>query len=224
MLENLDLFFIRHGKLDLPYKRHEDMPYEILMGLSTGKLDPGIIDGSTNLFIKNSSTIPLGKINLIYYNNSNECSRRSEETAKLIAKVIKNNYQKDAEVVGNPDLREIRFDVSDLLTEAEYQQHGMDLLRKRFYEELLNGSKIESFKENYKRAGKIFKDLAKYKQRKFKVILVTHGFFMKVLEIYIKRKGQEDNRDIEREIFNLDPYGYLRGFGITYDLSLFVRV
>src|SRR3990167_3550129 len=105
MLENLDLFFIRHGKLDLPYKRHEDMPYEILMGLSTGKLDPGIIDGSTNLFIKNSSTIPLGKINLIYYNNSNECSRRSEETAKLIAKVIKNNYQKDAEVVGNPDLR-----------------------------------------------------------------------------------------------------------------------
>jgi len=59
MNNNIKIYFIRHGKLNLPYEDHLKMPYEILDDLATGRLDPSIAKDSKKLFLEAAEKLPL---------------------------------------------------------------------------------------------------------------------------------------------------------------------
>lgn len=42
MTKEHSLFFVRHGKLSLPYQDHGEMPFEVLVDLASGRMNPSI--------------------------------------------------------------------------------------------------------------------------------------------------------------------------------------
>ena len=107
MNNKIKIYFIRHSKLDLPYENHLKMPYEILDDLATSTLDPSIAKNSEKLFLDAAKDLPLKDIDIIYFNNSGFQSKRSKESALLIGKLLKERYNKEVPILGNPKLKEI---------------------------------------------------------------------------------------------------------------------
>jgi len=66
MNNKIKIYFIRHSKLNLPYKNHLKMPYEILDDLATSRLNPSIAKNSKKLFLEATESLPLRENNFKY--------------------------------------------------------------------------------------------------------------------------------------------------------------
>jgi broad specificity phosphatase PhoE len=108
MFRNFSLFFIRHGKLLLPYKDHSEMPFTALANLASGKIDPPI-DKSfiKSLITQISSVIPFKNLKKIYTSPSRRCL----ETAMVVRDFINQKFHRKPKVIINQELKEIRFDL-----------------------------------------------------------------------------------------------------------------
>src|SRR3989338_6027870 len=83
------LFFIRHGKLRLPYKDHSKMPFSVIADLANSKMSPSIDRDYIIKAIKRlSDTIPLDAIQYIYASPE----RRCQETARFVREFVKKKY------------------------------------------------------------------------------------------------------------------------------------
>jgi len=222
MKSNLKFYFIRHSKIDLPYKDHLEMPYDALDDLATSRLDPSISPNSEQLFLEAAKKLPLDIFDVIYYNNSGFQSKRSEESALLINKIIKDKYQKSPPILGNPDLKEIKFSLKEILPKSEFAKRRMSAVRTALYNAEINNGPVEQIKNIFTRIDRIFASLEKQKSKNGNILLVSHDFFMRVIEAYIRvskdfKKITVD--DLEKTTLN----AYFKGFGVSYDLRLFER-
>lgn len=222
MNNKIKIYFIRHSKLDLPYENHLKMPYEILDDLATSRLDPSIAKNSKKLFLEGAESLPLKDIDIIHFNNSSFQSKRSKESAFLIGKILKEKYNKKVPIVGNPDLKEIDFSLKDILPKEKFLKQGMPAVRTALYNAIINQGPVEQIGHIYKRTESVFKSLKKHQEKNQTVILVSHDFYMRAVEVYLQKS--KDSRkviidDLEKTTLNT----YFKGFGTSYDLKLFRR-
>jgi broad specificity phosphatase PhoE len=222
MNNSIKIYFIRRGKLDLPYKNHLKMPYEILDDLATGRLDPSIAKDSKKLFLEETKNLPLQDIDIIYFNNSNSQSKRSKESAFLIGKILQEKYNKKAPILGNSGLKEIDFSLKDILPKEKFLKQGMPAVRTALYNAIINKGPVEQISHIYKRTESIFKSLKKHQERNQTVLFVSHDFCMRTVEVHLKKSKDYKKitiSDLEKTTLNT----YFKGFGASYDLKSFKR-
>lgn len=222
MNNKIKIYFIRHSKLDLPYENHLKMPYEILDDLATSRLDPSIAKKSEKLFLEATEGLPLKDVDVIYFNNSNFQSKRSKESAFLIGKILKEKCNKKVPILGNPNLKEIDFSLKDVLPKEKFLKQGMPAVRTALYNAIINQGPVEQIDYIYKRTESVFKSLKKHQEKNQTVMLVSHDFYMRAVEVYLQKS--KDYReatldDLEKTTLNT----YFKGFGTSYDLKLFRR-
>ena len=181
--------FIRHGQLTKPYSNHLRMGYFELANLASGKADPGLAGNAKELFHKQSINLNFSKVEIIYYNNSGKQSRRSFESAKIIAAILKKNLHKTISLKGLADIHEINFDLKAILPLSIFKREGMPSLRSALYYSILNGGRhSESVKSLNKRIDKIQSVIRYHARNRTDALFVTHDFFMKFLEMHIKSR------------------------------------
>ncbi|MBI5734029.1 MAG: hypothetical protein HY973_03755 [Candidatus Kerfeldbacteria bacterium] len=219
---NTQFFFIRHGQLVEPYLNHLAMDYSTLSDLATSALDPGINKNAIDLFNSQTSGVDFSAVSRIYYNNSGIQSRRSLESAKIMAEFFLRRYKKELTPVGLSELKEVRFDVRQLVSEDDFKKNGMPAIRTALYDSFVNGGSTESIVELDKRIDVIKDVIINHVNKKESVLFVTHDFFMRVLEVYIKRFNQLRGvtvDDFEKTSLN----SYFSGFFTTAELSSLTR-
>lgn len=213
MNNNNSLFFVRHGKLSLPYKDHSEMSFEILADLSTEKLNPPIDKDITSFLVKEASKIlPLKEITKIYISPSKRC----QDTAKLFLDLIKKNYQKEIELITVPELKEISFDLNVIYESLNKNNLNIMEINKNVLKALISGIGSESFCEAYQRVDFVFN---KIRNKKEKVLVITHDFIMRVMEIYIENKGESLTTIDEELLIDTKRNLYVKGFAIDSNLS-----
>lgn len=215
------LFFIRHGQLVPPYLNHLTMDFKTLADLSTSTLNPGINKNAPELFSRQTEGVDFSNVQLIYYNNSGFQSQRSLESAQLIQRLLQQKFSRNIQLVGLPELREVRFDVQRLMSYDDFKQNGMAALRSALYKEQVSGAGYsESLDEIEKRIERIVSVIRQ--QKDGDVISVTHDFFMRVIEIYITRSKRlvgATVEDLERTGLNY----YFGGFETDQGIRAFHR-
>jgi len=215
MNENYPLFFIRHGKLSLPYKDHSKMPFSVQVNLGLEKLNPTIDRVVTLLYLKKiKDKVPLEDIEKIYTSPS----RRCWDTSKLITKFIKGRYDKNVEIEILENLREIKFDLRKIFKNGD--NLNLASINNGVLEAMIKENNDESFKQAYRRIDSLFKKLNK-KNKSKKYLLITHDFLMRVIEIYIKSRGSRNINITTQGIQNTKRHSYLEGFKTNFSLSSF---
>lgn len=184
--------FIRHGQLKRPYQDHSTMGYNALADLAMSRIDPGLDKNAEKLLIKQIKHLDFSNVKIIYYNNSGKQSKRSLESAKIIARVLKRQFNTKVSIVGLNYLHELNFDLRKLLHKSEFDTQGMPLLRSALFSSVINnkGKYSESLPSISRRIEKIDTIIRKHNKKKEKVIFVTHAFFMRFIQTYIKRTNR----------------------------------
>jgi hypothetical protein len=87
---------------------------------------------------------------------------------------------------------------------------------------MISGKNCELVSESYKRVGSFFTMLTDIKNRTEKSLSITHDFFMRVIEIYIKNRGQPNPSITYGNLKNTKRNLYLHGFATDFSLSKFL--
>jgi len=216
-IRNCSLFFIRHGKLNLPYKNHNEMPFEILVDLASGKLNPPIDINFNNCLINEMSLIiPFRKIKNIYLSPSERC----ETTASLIANFTYRHFRKRPRFIVTPELKEIEFDLRKIYSPSRRKHFKIETVNDKVFAAMAAGIHCEHALDTYNRVKRIFQRLNK-KQEAAESLLITHDFLMRVIEIYIKNHGAANPLITYKDLKNTKRNQYLHGFATDYLLSNF---
>lgn len=129
------------------------------------------------------------------------CSQatRTFETARLILTYFS---QKDRKIVAISELNEVKFSLKELLTREEYEKFGSNLVRERFIEFFMEDRLMESRKQLKKRVQRLLAKLRDSQENKF--LLISHSFFMKLLQIYLREPALFESPEALKTYF--DPY------------------
>jgi len=220
MKKNLSLYFIRHGKLLLPYKDHDEMPFEILADLAIEKLNPALnTRANKKLFPKIAKIIPFKDITHIYTGPSKRC----RDSAKLISETILKQNKRTLPITVIRNLREVEFDLRKIYSKKIYRPGKIQNLNKLVLRTMLNGRHAESLAKTYQRADVIFKSIASFQKNDKKLLFITNDFFMRVLELYIKKRGAKNIKIAPQDLLRTKRNTYFRGFATNYKLSAFLR-
>ncbi len=220
MRKNLSLYFIRHGKLLLPYKDHNEMPFEILADLAIEKLNP-VLNTRANkkLFPKIAKVIPFKDITHIYTGPSERC----KDSAKLISETILKQNKRTLPITVIRNLREVKFDLRKIYSKKIYHPGEIQDLNKLVLRAMLNSNHAESLAKAYQRADLVFKSIARFQKNDEKLLFITNGFFMRALELYIKNHGAKIIKIAPQDFLKTKRNTYFRGFATNYKLSAFLR-
>lgn len=217
-MESPSLFFVRHGKLMLPYKDHSEMPLNVLADLASLKLNPPIDkDFASQQFPRLDAAIPFGNIEKIY----NSPSLRCQETAKFLSQFISENHNRNIEPVTVEALKEIKFDLLKILPHGPDSTFDISLLNDIVFRSMAQGSEhCESAQSAYGRIG----DFLKSSVGTETALFVTHDFIMRVIEVYIRNRGESNHEITYEELKNTKRNLYLQGFATDSSFGGFVEV
>jgi broad specificity phosphatase PhoE len=157
------------------------------------KLDPSIEDGEA--FKKNFDTVFCSSL------------KRGIQSAKRYS---------NTKIEKLSLLDEISFDLTQLLSKEEYKRFGSNLVRQRFVEAFVTDNLDESRKSLKSRIKILIKKLEELPEGDY--LLVSHSFFMKIVEVFLKEDSLFDNPDLVRKHFNTDNKTYEFGSGFEFKL------
>ncbi len=216
MAKNYSSFFIRHGKLLLPYKNHNEMPFEVLADLGSFKLDPSIDNEFTAAQMPQlANNVPFGNIEKIYASPSKRC----QDTAQFIEKFILGNYKNKVDVVTSLGLGEIKFDLAKIYPHKDRENFDIESINDVVFGAMINSSEnCESADSAYKRIDYFLRSIGTNGSNLF----ITHDFIMRVIEIYIRNKGEASHVVTYEELKSTQRNLYLHGFVTDFTLSDFL--
>lgn len=118
------------------------------------------------------------------------------------------------------ELKEVEYSMKQLLSEAQFQRLGdkaTTYARIRFFEALFNNELDESLHEVHIRVERLVTKLSQYNKP---VLAVSHGFFMKYLEFYLRDKHAALNYSEFQEFYDgtHPTYEFLEGFEVELAL------
>jgi broad specificity phosphatase PhoE len=200
------LVFIRHSQLEKPYEDYSKLNFEELNKLATCEISPSINSKSDKL-IQNSELLDPSKIDVIFHSNS----KRGLETARLIKKLYS---LKDIDLIELNQLKEVDFNIKDLVTLEEYKQTGLGSIRPRLFSAIIK-SQNENI-ENYQSISRRIEFIYKYLQKteKENILFVTHGFFMRFLYLYFINGVRDLSALSINQLINAPNPSYLEGFRV----------
>ena len=125
-----------------------------------------------------------------------------------------------------PSLKEIYFDLEKLSAVFDGQtmikERGIHGANSLVFKGMVSGVHCESVKEACERVDVLFEEIKKL--GKGTHIFITHDFFMRVIEVYIHRKGMEYYPITVEELERTRRNTYLSGFSTNRELGDFTSI
>jgi len=208
--QNHSIFFVRHGKLALKYKNHNEMPFDVMADLASGKLNPPIDEAITGrLIMELSKCVALKDLNMIYTSPSKRC----QSTASLICRFIHQKFRKKIKIQITPELSEVDFDLRKIYFKKERNNLDIEKINDRVFTAMTRGDGAEPVSYSYKRIKNFFTMMYdQNKNIKGSSLVITHDFLMRVIEVYIKNRGKTDLILNCEDLKNTKRNLYLDGF------------
>lgn len=196
--------FVRHADLKYPYNNYDRLSLKQLDLLATEKTQPHISSKVAKSKIKThlaDSFIVKDGVDAIYYSPAS----RAKETATILADMLNVSETKELDY-----LQEIAFSPKKLVPSAVFKHEGMDAIREAVYKAVEQDTAGETTAALVARVHQIQALLADNNGRT--IIVVTHGFFMRLLQIALLRNKLTFTVSDQRQAVN---YDYLQGFVYT---------
>jgi len=143
--------------------------------------------------------------------------KRGQETGEVI------NRQLGITVQVTGLLAEVGFSIKSLLTEQEYQQSGSSLVRQRFLKCFIADTLAERRQSIKQRMDKLMSRLNKLPDGSY--LIISHSFFMKLLQFYISHDDLFDRPELLKEDFVTDKktFNFGEGFKFVCWFAIFKR-
>lgn len=198
----MKITFLRHGSLLPPFNDYSLLNLSQLTQLARQEIDPTIDTAKISNSLKDAEYIASQYDKLIV-----STSKRTYDTAIELGKKI--NLPDPIKL---SEVNEIMFDPSKLTTELGFQSDGLKIIRKKLFVALANGLNLESGKQVIERIHILDQILNKLNVGS--VLVVTHGFFMRYLDIFYRQKSNDFSVKALNEAIN---YDYASGFTVNID-------
>lgn len=201
----MSTIIVRHSKLMPPYNNYDGLSLHDLDMLATERIQPHIDRDFALAKIQKylaCGLIKKGSVDAVYHSPS----VRSRETAGLLAAELSIPEIEESDFLG-----EIIFSPKKLVSPAAFKSEGMAEVRERVYEAVEQGKGGESTRELRERITSVRKLIADNHNRN--IVIVTHGFFMRPLQLALFENKQKFTVSDQRRSIN--P-GYLEGFFYQY--------
>lgn len=198
--------FLRHGKLELPYESHDDMPFNTLRALGDQTMDPpsdiGFLESQTNRL---ETLLHEFQFSAVFMSPSLRCSTL-EQYLHSVAPEIPVAEKLDG-------LREIWFDLNRLFPSRDASVKD---IAPKIITGLLTGDPGVEFVENVSHR---LKDVINHAPSSGDVLILTHGFLMRFI---ISIEGYSDRpKELTQAGWEAIPkFGYLEGFCVEKDQPL----
>lgn len=137
--------------------------------------------------------------------------KRGQETAACFGKKMG-----VTKIFQTPHLNEVLFDLKNLVSEEEYRSLGSNLVRKQFIQAFIEDRLLESRSNLEKRINFLFEDLNKLKGGNY--LLISHSFFMKILQVYLKDGQLFNHPEILKVNFDYQQKTFEFGEGFEFNL------
>ena len=209
---NVKYIFLRHGKLDLPYKNHSEMPISVLIEIASGKINPSVdVD-----FINEK----LPKLELVFKNIDSivvSPLKRGIETGQIIREFIEQKRGVIVDFFIENNLKEVSFDIEEVIKDLESIPNLSQLNNLVF--EAMSGLRkgSETSVSTFNRVKEVIK---KYNSNDKTILVVTHSFLLESLEMYINNKNVENFTNSYEELIKSPKVNYLSGFTTDKDLNI----
>lgn len=211
-----NIYFLRHGKLDLPYKDHAEMPFDVFADLGSGHLNPPIDDVFADTIMQKFRES--GELAQTTHIISSPI-RRCIDTAHLFVEEFGNQTD---EITIEPALTEVQFDLRALNIEGGIEKalalHDITTANEIVFSGMLSGAGCEPVESIYTRVGRVFESV---RTREGNIVLFTHDFIMRVIEIYIKRHAAPYTEITMQDLLATKRNTYLDGFKTNQTLDEF---
>ncbi len=216
----LESSIFRHGKIEKISKSIEagkKPPYEEYIKFMQGEIDPSIDREETGELIQKK--IEAGELKKENFDII-ICSPalRARQTSGLVKELLGT----DAPVHPSEYLREVKISMEDITPEFYEQAKDVHEVRKKFFESLLAGKKVdEDIVDVYKRAERFLTYLQRIKKfTNKKPLFIGHGIFPRFLELAINHQEENLNDDeirnlIKEEFNKTTTYGTFKGLRIA---------
>ena len=160
---NIQVWFLRHGKTSFDY---ENSSYDTFMDMLCNRHDTRLLKEHRIDFKR----LP-DRVEFVAYSPA----IRAVDTAEVLRKKLGVKKMEELEL-----LREVRFDCSIILR-GEYTSlaGSREIILKRWYD---GRNKAETFEDSLARVREIESFLSERQEKT--IILVTHGWFLRLLETY----------------------------------------
>jgi len=138
--------------------------------------------------------------------------------AAQTAQIIKETLGPKAVLLETPYLSEVKFSLKDLVLQKEYEEQGSNLVRKRFIESFMaNDKKIESRELLLSRINGLFDLLKSHEYQEKRIVCISHSFFMKILQIFLKEPTLFENPTLLSKYFDWQKrtFEFCQGFYIN---------
>jgi hypothetical protein len=204
MENNIKYIFLRHGKLDLPYKDHSEMPLSVLIQIANGKISPSIDVNFLNEkllklepFFRNIDRIVVSSL------------KRGIETGDIIKKFIEKKTNKKIDFHIEDNFKEVSFDVEKIISGLDYAPNLSQLNSLVF-------QAICSLREGSENSNAVFSRVTdmikKYNTDSRIILVITHSFLLETLEMYINNRSIENFKGSYEELLKSPKINYLSGF------------
>lgn len=208
----MSIIFLRHGKLDLPYKNHKEMPFSMLNDIANSRTNPSIDINFLKKTLKYLEPF-LENVDCIVVSPFN----RGIETGVIISNFIERKNKRKINIFIENDLREVFFDPEKIIDGLNYIP-DLPQLNNLVFEAmsgLRNGA--EASISAFNRIKKIIK---KYNYSDKIILIITHSFLLETLEMYIKNKDIKNFHGSYEELIKVHKINYLSGFIIDKNLNI----
>lgn len=200
----MKVIFVRHADLKYPYNNYDGLSLQKLDLLATEKIQPHINAKLARSKIKKhiaDGFLVKNGVDAIYYSSA----PRAKETAALLANALNIKVVKELEY-----LHEIAFSPKKLISNSMFESKGMEAVREAVYKAVEQNTADETTSAMTARIHQIQSLIANNGGRT--IIIVTHGFFMRLLQIALLHNKLTFNVSDQKRAVN---YGYLQGFTFT---------
>lgn len=209
---DIKYIFIRHGKLDLPYKNHSEMPISVLTEIASGKINPSVDFD----FIKEKLPVlkpVLKNIDSIVVSSL----KRGVETGHIISDFVEKKIGNNVDFFIEDGLKEVSFDIEKVINGLEYIPNLSQLNNLVF--EAMSGLRngAEASISAFDRIKKVIK---KYNSTDKVILIITHSFLLETLEMYLNNKNVENFSGSYEELLKSPKINYLSGFTTDKDLNI----
>lgn len=197
----MKVIFIRHAGLKYPYNNYDRLSLEQLDTLATEKVHPSINTRVARATIKKhieDGFLVKNKVDVIYYSPA----LRAQQTAQLLADTLTIQSSEERSY-----LQEIAFSPKKLASKDTFKKQGMHAVREALYEAIEHDRIDESHTALQKRVNQVKELITSDDERT--AIIVTHGFFMRLLQIALLHNKSTYSAKNQRLAVN---YGNLQGF------------
>ena len=207
---DIKYIFIRHGKLDLPYKSHSEMPLSVLAEIASGRMNPSIDINFLNERLLKLEPF-LKNVDKIVTSSFKRCIETGQSIADFLEQKKKINY------IAEDDLKEVFFDIEKIVQDLDHIPNLPELNSLVF--QAICGLR-EGSESSQSVINRVNGTLKKYGTDDKVVLIVTHSFLLEIMEMYINNKHIQNFNGSYEELLKSPKISYLSGFTTDKNLNI----